>query len=137
MAVAAVLALLGAPSAAAAGPGAGQSWSHQDVHVCNPTGTDQAACTSIARVLYANGLVYQAATPAQLQAAARAAASISFTAVGLRTAYGITGQGDPSKVIAIVDAYNDPKRVRPPGNVPKTRCFRRRRRRSSPARGIP
>ena len=108
MAVAAMLALLGAPSAAAAGPGASPSWTHQDVHVCNPAGTDQAACTSIARVLYENGIPYQAATPAQLQAAARAAASISFTAVGIRTAYGITGQGDPSKVIAIVDAYHDP-----------------------------
>ena len=108
MAVAVMLALLGAPSAAAAGPGAGPSWTHQDVHVCNPAGTDQAACTSIARVLYENGIPYQAATPAQLQAAARAAASISFTAVGIRTAYGITGQGDPSRVIAIVDAYDDP-----------------------------
>jgi subtilase family serine protease len=108
MAVAAMLALLVAPSAAAAGPGTGPSWSHQDVHVCSPTGTDQAACTSIARVLYANGLVYQAATPAQLQAAARAASSVSFTAANIRTAYGITGQGDPSKVIAIVDAYDDP-----------------------------
>ena len=108
IAVAAMLALLGAPSAAAAGPGASPSWTHQDVHVCNPAGTDQAACTSIARVLYENGLPYQAATPAQLQAAARAAASISFTAVGIRTAYGITGQGDPSRVIAIVDAYDDP-----------------------------
>ncbi len=108
MAVAAMLALLGAPSAAAAGPGASPSWTHQDVHVCNAAGTDQAACTSIARVLYQNGLPYRAATPAQLQAAARAAASISFTAVGIRAAYGITGQGDPSRVIAIVDAYDDP-----------------------------
>ncbi len=106
-AAAVMIALLAAPSAAAAGPGAGQRWTHQDAHVCNPA-AGQAACTSIARVLYANGLEYHAATPAQLQAAARAAASISFTAVGIRAAYGITGQGDPSKVIASVDANDDP-----------------------------
>ena len=131
MAVAVMLALLGAPSAAAAGPGAGPSWTHQDVHVCNPA-AGQAACTSIARVLYENGIPYQAATPAQLQAAARAAASISFTAVGIRTAYGITGQGDPSKVIAIVDAYDDPNalahlttyrnQMLPPSQAPIQSC---------------
>ena len=105
-AAAVLITLLGVPPAAAAGPGADVAWSHQDVHICNPA-TGQGACTSIAHVLYANGLQYHAATPAQLQAAARAAASISFSAVGIRAAYGITGTGDPSRVIAIVDAYDD------------------------------
>jgi subtilase family serine protease len=100
----AMVALLVAPSALAAAP----SWSHRDAHICGPGAADQAGCTSIARVLYANGLEYRAATPAQLKKAAQAAASVSYTAVGIRAAYGILGQGDPSRVIAIVDGYDDP-----------------------------
>lgn len=112
IAAAAMISLLAAPSAAGAspgaGPGAGHSWSHQDVHVCSKSAAGRAACTSIARVLYADGLEYQAGNQSQLDNAARAAASVSYTAVGIRTAYGITGQGDPSRVVAIVDANDDP-----------------------------
>jgi subtilase family serine protease len=108
IAVAALVTLLTAPSVVAAGGSAGSRWSHRDAHVCSQAAGDQAACTSIARVFYANGQEYLATTPAQLRAAARNAASVSYTAVGVRSAYGITGQGDPSRVIAIVDAYDDP-----------------------------
>ncbi len=106
LAVAAALLVLAAAPASADSTSATTTWTHRDAHVCVPT-PDGAGCTSIARTLYANGIEYHAATPAQLQAAARAAASVSYTAVGIRTAYGITGQGDPSRVIAIVDAYDD------------------------------
>ena len=102
--VAAIVSLLVAPSAVGAAP----VWSHRDAHICGPGMAGQAGCTSIARTFYANGLEYHAATPAQLNAAARAAASVSYGAADIRTAYGITGQGDPSRVIAIVDAYDDP-----------------------------
>ena len=109
VAVAAMVSLLAAPSAAAlSDPAAGHSWSHRDSHVCSPSAGGQAACTSIARVLYRDGTAYYAPTVPDLRDGARAAASISFSAVGIRTAYGIVGQGDPSRVIAIVDAYDDP-----------------------------
>ena len=103
-----VITLLAAPGAFGASPGAAPAWSHRDVPICGQPGADEAACMSIARLLYADGLEYRAATPAQLQAAVRAAASVSYTAVGIRTAYGITGTGDASRVIAIIDAYDDP-----------------------------
>jgi subtilase family serine protease len=109
VAIAAMVSLLVAPSAAAlTDPAAGHSWSHRDAHVCSPSAGGQAACTSIARVLYRDGTAYYAPTVPDLRDGARATASISFSAVGIRTAYGIVGQGDPSRVIAIVDAYDDP-----------------------------
>jgi hypothetical protein len=109
VAIAAMVSLLVAPSAAAlTDPAAGHSWSHRDAHVCSPSAGGQAACTSIARVLYRDGAAYYAPTAPDLRDGARAAASISFSAVGIRTAYGIVGQGDPSRVVAIVDAYDDP-----------------------------
>ena len=40
--------------------------------------------------------------------AAAAAQSIYFDGTSIRTAYGMTGVGDPSLVVAIVDAYDDP-----------------------------
>ena len=103
-----VMSLLAAPGAFGASPGAAPVWSHRDVPICGQPGADEAACMSITRLLYANGLEYHAATPAQLRAAARAAASISFGATDIRTAYGITGKGDASRVIAIIDVYDDP-----------------------------
>ena len=107
-AAAMLIAMLG-PSATAAGS---PTWSHRDSRVCGPSPVDQAACASFARVLYANGAQYHATSPADLGRAARAAASVSYTAVGIRNAYGITAQGDPSRVIAIVDAYDNPDAYR-------------------------
>ncbi len=103
MAAAMLIAMLGASSIAAASP----TWSHRDARVCASSAADQAACASVARVVYADGAAYDAQSPADLGRVAKAAASVSYTAVGIRTAYGITAQGDPSRVVAIVDAYDD------------------------------
>jgi Bacterial Ig-like domain (group 2) len=103
MAAAMLIAMLGASSIAAASP----TWSHRDARICGSSAADQAACASVARVLYADGAAYHAKSPADLGRVAKAAASVSYTAVGVRKAYGITAQGDPSRVIAIVDAYDD------------------------------
>ena len=104
-AAAAVLFLFGlvASTATAAAP----TWSHRDVNVCGPAGVGNAACASVARVLYQDGVEFHAASPQALGNAARPAASVSYSAIGIRKAYGITGSGDPSRVIAIVDAYDD------------------------------
>lgn len=104
MAAAMLIAMLGPSLTVAASP----TWSHRDVRVCDASAAGQAACASVARVLYAGGAAYHAKSPADLGRAAKAAASVSYTAVGIRDAYGITAQGDPSRVIAIVDAYDDP-----------------------------
>jgi subtilase family serine protease len=95
---------------AAAPAGADQpSWSHHDQRVCSEPGANQAECTSIVRSFYRNGRPFHARTEAELAAAADTADQVSyFHGTDLRTAYGITGQGDPSKVVAIVDAYDDP-----------------------------
>lgn len=106
--VAAVLLLSGV----AAAPAIAQqpSWSHRDQRVCSQPGADQARCASIARTIYRNGRPFQARTKAELAAAAAAAGVGYFHGADLRTAYGIAVDqiGDPSKVIAIVDAYDDP-----------------------------
>ncbi len=86
---------------------AGTAWSHRDARVCAQGTADTAACASIARTLYQNGVEFHAASARDLGEAARPAASVSYSATGIRTAYGITGSGDPSRVIAIVDAYDD------------------------------
>ena len=104
MAAAMLIAMLGPSSTAAASP----TWSHRDSRICGPSAADEAACASVARVLYANGAAYHAKSPADLSRVARAAASVSYTAVGIRSAYGIAAVGDPSRVIAIIDAYDDP-----------------------------
>jgi hypothetical protein len=98
-----VISLVAAPSMSAAGP----TWSHRDVNVCGPASAGTAACASVARVLYQNGSEFLAKTPGDLGRIAKPAASVSYTALGIRAAYGITGVGDPSRVIAIVDAYDD------------------------------
>ncbi|MHB8959960.1 MAG: Ig-like domain-containing protein [Candidatus Limnocylindrales bacterium] len=103
MAAAMLIAMLVPSSTAAASP----TWSHRDMRICGASAADPAACASVARVLYANGAAYHAKSPADLGRAAKAAASVSYTAVGIRTAYGITAVGDPSRVIAIIDAYDD------------------------------
>jgi hypothetical protein len=103
MTAAMVMSLVAAPSISASGT----VWSHRDAKVCAPADPGSAACDSVARVLFVNGLEFHAASPADLRAAARPAASVSYSAVGIRTAYGITTSGDPSRVIAIVDAYDD------------------------------
>ncbi len=103
LAVAMVFTLVAAPSVGATGP----TWSHRDDHVCGPASAGSAACSSLARVLYQNGAEYRARSPRDLQTIARPAASVSYSAVGIRTAYGISGTGDPSRVIAIVDANDD------------------------------
>ena len=88
--------------------GAGFSWGHRDARVCGQPGQSVASCNSVARILQRDGQNFLSKTLAELRDAARAAASVSYTAVGIRTAYGITAQGDPSRVIAIVDAFDDP-----------------------------
>ena len=98
-----LISLVAVPSLSAAAP----TWSHRDVNVCGPASAGTAACDSVARVLYQNGSQFLATSPGDLGRIAKPAASVSYTAVGIRTAYGITGTGDPSHVIAIVDAYDD------------------------------
>ncbi len=93
-----------ASTATAAAP----TWSHRDARVCPPGTADTAACDSVARMLFQDGLPYVARSPQDFGRIAKPAASVSYTAVGIRTAYGITGVGDPSKVIAIVDAFDNP-----------------------------
>ncbi len=99
-----LLSAVGAPPAAAGT----QSWSHRDARVCGQAGAGQAQCTAIARAFYQGGVEFQARTRSDLAAAAAAAQATYYTGTSIRTAYGITAQGDPSKVIAIVDAYDDP-----------------------------
>jgi Bacterial Ig-like domain (group 2) len=99
-----LLSVVGAPPAAARAP----SWSHRDAHVCGQPGAGQARCTSVARAFYLDGREYQARTESELATAAAATQTTWFHGPDLRTAYGITAQGDPSKVVAIVDAYDDP-----------------------------
>jgi hypothetical protein len=96
--------LAAVPSTAASVP----TWSHRDVNVCGPAGASSAACASVARLLYRDGTEFLAGTPGDLGRIAKPAASVSYTAVGIRTAYGITGVGSPSQVVAIVDAYDNP-----------------------------
>ncbi len=99
-----LLSAVGAPPVAAGT----QSWSHRDARVCGQAGAGQAQCTAIARAFYQGGVGYGARTRADLAAAAAAAQATYYTGTSIRTAYGITAQGDPSKVVAIVDAYDDP-----------------------------
>ena len=103
-AAAMTVSMLAVPVAGAASP----TWSHRDLSICGPGSADTAACLSVVRQFYENGQAYHAQTPGDLKSVAKAAASISYTATDIRAAYGITGVGDPSRVIAIVDAYDDP-----------------------------
>jgi hypothetical protein len=96
--------VVAAPPAAAAPP----TWSHHDARVCSQTGAGQVRCTSIVRTFYRDGQAYVAGTESDLAAAAAADRVSWFGGADLRTAYGISALGDPSKVIAIVDAYDDP-----------------------------
>ena len=104
VAAALLLSIFAAAPVAAQAP----SWSHKDARVCAATGADQARCTSIARTFYLNGTKFQAKTKSALRAVPTAAQTTWFHGPDLRTAYGITATGDPSKVVAIVDAYDDP-----------------------------
>ncbi len=54
------------------------------------------------------GTAYQARTESDLAAAAAAAQATYYSGTTIRTAYGITASGDPSQVVAIVDANDDP-----------------------------
>src|SRR4051812_4453157 len=96
--------LIGAVPAAAKAP----TWSHKDAHVCGQPGHARAHCTAIARTFYVDGQEAVTKTKSDLKRTAAAAAVSWFNGTRLRTAYGLTAQGDPSKVIAIVDAYDDP-----------------------------
>jgi hypothetical protein len=95
-----------ASTATAAAP----TWSHRDVNVCGPAAAGSAACDSVARVLFQNGQQFVARSPQDLSRIAKPAASVSYTAVGIRTAYSIptSDVGSPKDVIAIVDAYDNP-----------------------------
>jgi subtilase family serine protease len=98
-----VISLIAAPAASAARP----TWTHRDARICSTAAPGSAACASVGRVLYQNGAAYRAKTPRDLETIAKPAASVSYSAVGIRKAYGITTSGDPSRVIAIVDAYDN------------------------------
>src|SRR5436190_1086106 len=93
----ALLSVLVAAPAIARAP----SWSHKDAHVCLQPGAGKAGCTSVARAFYVDGAQYHAKTKSDLAHAAAAAQASYFHGPDLRTAYGITAQGDPSRVIAI------------------------------------
>jgi subtilase family serine protease len=99
-----LLSVVGAPPAAAGAP----SWSHRDAHVCGQAAAGQARCTSVARAFYLDGVEFDARTASDLATAAAAAQATWYSGTSIRTAYGITAQGDPSRVVAIVDAYDDP-----------------------------
>ncbi len=99
-----ILAVVGVAPALARAP----SWSHRDARVCSQPAAGQARCTALARAFYQSGRLYQARTEGDLARAAAAAQATWFHGPDLRTAYGITAQGDPSEVVAIVDAYDDP-----------------------------
>ncbi len=100
-----------APSLATAGP----TWTFKDVTNCGNAAAGHAGCLSIRRDFFRDGVAYHPTSPADLarvaglaRAGANPATSGGFTAAGMRTAYGITGSGDASRVIAIVDAYGAP-----------------------------
>jgi hypothetical protein len=98
-----LVSVVGTPAAARA-----PSWSHQDAHVCGKPGAGQARCTSVARTFYFDGRAYEARTESALAAAAAAAQATYYSGTSIRTAYGLTAQGNPSRVVAIVDANDDP-----------------------------
>ena len=99
-----LLSVIGAAPAAAKAP----SWSHKDAHVCGQPGAGQARCTSVARAFYVDGHAIPREDEVGARRAAAAAPGQLLPRADIRTAYGITAQGDPSRVIAIVDAYDDP-----------------------------
>src|SRR3954464_14568505 len=82
------------------------TWSHSDARVCSQPGPGQARCTAIARTFSKDGHPVHAQTPMALDEVTAADGVGYFDGITIRTAYGIIGQGDPSKVIAIVDAYD-------------------------------
>ena len=99
-----LLSVVGTPPAVATTP----TWSHRDARVCGQAGPGQARCLSIVRTFYHDGHAVHARTESDLAAATPADQVTWFHGPDLRTAYGITGQGDPAWVVAIVDAYDDP-----------------------------
>ncbi|MFI5042168.1 MAG: peptidase S8, partial [Acidimicrobiales bacterium] len=99
-----LLSVVGAPAASARS----SSWSHRDAQVCAQPGAGQVRCTSVAREFYRNGRTYQARSESALATAAAAAQATYYNGTSIRTAYGMTAQGDPSLVVAIVDANDDP-----------------------------
>jgi subtilase family serine protease len=103
-----VASLVLATSGTVIAAGSGFTWSHRDADACAAPGPGQASCNSVGRTFLRNGAIFSATSLADLLAAARAAASPSFSGSTLRTAYGVTAQGSPSSVIAIVDAYDNP-----------------------------
>src|SRR4051795_10382164 len=82
------------------------AWSHSDARVCGQPGPGQARCTAIARTFSKDGRRVHTEAPLALDEATAAAGVGHFDGTTIRTAYGITGEGDPSRVIAIVDAYD-------------------------------
>jgi len=99
-----LLAVVGATGADAKPP----SWSHRDARVCGPASAGNATCMSIARTFYRDGKKVTASTAALLAPMAGVDGDWYFHGPDLRTAYGMTALGDPSRVVAIVDAYDDP-----------------------------
>ena len=97
-------ALVGAAPATAKGLG----WTHRDSHACGKAAAGEARCTAIARSFFHDGKAFHAGTRSALATAAAADLVGYVNGSTIRTAYGITAQGDPSRVVAIVDAYDNP-----------------------------
>src|SRR5262249_28611282 len=104
VAAASLLLVVAGPPVAAKAP----AWSHRDARVCAPAANGHARCMSMVRSFAHDGRAYRATTDRALGVAAAATKTTWFHGPDLRTAYGIAAQGDPSKVIAIIDAYDDP-----------------------------
>ena len=93
---------------------------------CHYQDADHAVCMSLRREYVQNGsplitsdsqsfqnIVSNSVSSPTMQSSgatpnASPPANISLTASGLRTAYGLTSMGDPTKVVVLIDAYNDP-----------------------------
>jgi hypothetical protein len=103
-----VMSVVGASPAIAQAP----AWSHRDAQVCARPGPARARCTAVARTFYRDGRVYRAPNRSALAAAAAADGVGYYNGTSIRTAYGLTAQGDASRVIAIVDANDDPDAFR-------------------------
>jgi hypothetical protein len=80
--------------------------SHQDVSVCNSAGPGEASCVAVRRDYYLKGVKLNFDSRGGQSSPNAVAPRVSappFISADLRAAYGITGTGSPSKLIALVD----------------------------------
>ena len=101
--------------------GNADNWTVKDTDVCAPINGDDFSCLAKVRHFINNGAEVFSPTQADLGNVIKrfnsfggvnpqAAPGVNpISGAGLRTAYNITNLGDPTKVIAIVDAYDNPK----------------------------